>query len=371
MRKDLILGKLPDMFQFEDGSRVKNARDWEKRRKEILDIAVETEFGGMPPEPENMWFEALDLHGKKFTNTYRIHCGTKEYPFTFCFMVWRPDTDLKCPVILTGDALYDTNLDDQVIAEARRRGYAVAKFNRVELAHDMYNTDRSSGIYPMWPDKKFTAISAWAWGYHRVVDVLRQLDYIDPDQIAITGHSRGGKTVLLAGATDERIAYVNPNDSGTHGCGCYRFQQREEPGVFGEDYSEELGFLVEAAPHWMGERMKDYVGRENELPYDMHYIKALVAPRCFLETNAYGDIWGNPRGSYLSFLAAKEAWKLYGCEKNCQTWYRLGGHHHGWDDFCALFDFIDTIRCASPMPDAYTRKPYDDIEPLHDWSSPE
>ena len=371
MRKDLILGKLPDMFRFEDGSRVQSIEDWEKRRREILDVAVETGFGGMPPKPENMWFEALDLHGKKFTNTYRIHCGTKEYPFTFCFMVWRPDTDLKCPVILTGDALYDTNLDDKVIAEARRRGYAVAKFNRVELAHDMYNTDRTSGIYPMWPELKFTAISAWAWGYHRVVDVLRQLDYIDPDQIAITGHSRGGKTVLLAGATDDRIAYVNPNDSGTHGCGCYRFQQREEPGRFGEDYSEELGFLVKAAPHWMGEKMKDYVGRENELPYDMHHIKALVAPRCFLETNAYADIWGNPRGSYLTFLAAKEAWKMYGCEEKCQTWYRLGGHHHGWDDFCALFDFIDTIRCGAPMPDTYTRKPYDDIEPLHDWKCPE
>ena len=37
------------------------------------------------------------------------------------------------------------------------------------------------------------------------------LDYVDPYHIAVTGYSRGGKTVLLAGATDERIRYTNPN----------------------------------------------------------------------------------------------------------------------------------------------------------------
>ncbi|MGI6336193.1 MAG: hypothetical protein ACOXZM_03925 [Eubacteriales bacterium] len=371
MRKDIIKGMLPDPFVFRDGSRVRDTSDWARRRTEILDDAVVTEFGGMPPKPENLRYEALDLHGRRFTNTYRIHCGTSAYPFTFCFMTWRPDCDGRCPVILTGDALYDTNMDDRVIAEAKRRGFVVAKFNRVELAPDMYNTDRTSGIYPMWPELRFSAISAWAWGYQRVVDVLTQLDYVDPAQIAITGHSRGGKTVLLAGATDERIAYVNPNDSGTHGCGCYRFIQREPAGGMVNAQSETLDYMFEHVPYWMGDGLREYIGREEELPYDTHFIKALIAPRRFLETNAYGDIWGNPRGSYLSWLAAREAWKLYGVPERCQTWYRTGWHKQGFEDFTALFDFIDASRFETPMPAALTRVPYDDMQPLHDWSCPE
>ena len=86
MRNDVILGKLPDPFLFRDGSRVTCAADWSERRQEILDRIIETEFGGMPPEPENLWVEPLDLHGTSFTNTYRIHCGTEEHPFSFCFL---------------------------------------------------------------------------------------------------------------------------------------------------------------------------------------------------------------------------------------------------------------------------------------------
>lgn len=52
------------------------------------------------------------------------------------------------------------------------------------------------------------------------------------------------------------------------------------------------------------------------------FIKALIAPRCYLETNGYGDIWANPRGSYLSLMAAKEVWKFYGAEDKCACWYR-------------------------------------------------
>lgn len=371
MRKDVILGKLPDPFLFADGTRAANLDDWQRRRQEILDEVITTEFGGMPPKPDQIEVEPLDLHGTHFTNTYRIHCGTKDHPFSFCFMTWRPAVDHKCPVILTGDMLYDANLNDQVIAEALRRGFVVAKFNRVELAPDLRNVGRTSGIFPLWPELKFSTISAWAWGYQRVVDALLTLDYVDPDQIAVTGHSRGGKTTLLAGATDDRIAYVNPNGSGTHGCGCYRFEQREEPGKFGEDYSETLEFMFEHIPDWMGEGLRQYIGREQELPYDMHTIKALIAPRYLLETNAYGDIWANPRGSYLTNRAAREVWKLYGCEERCQAWYRTGVHNHGWRDFNALFDFIDAVRYGAPLPADITRVPYEDLQPLHDWTCPQ
>ena len=110
------------------------------------------------------------------------------------------------------------------------------------------------------------------------------------DHIAASGHSRGGKTVLLAGATDERIRYVNPNGSGTHGCGAFRFLQREEEGRFGDAMSEPLQYMFDNIPYWMGQGLRAYIGREGELPYDSHFLKALIMPRCLIETNGYEDM---------------------------------------------------------------------------------
>ncbi len=363
---------LPDPFVFRDGRRVRSRSEWEARRREILEDAVGLEYDGMPPEPEVFRVEATHLRGKGETSSYRIHCGTHETPFSFCFYVYRSALDGRRPVVLTGDLTYTANCSDAVIAEANRRGFTVVKFNRNELAPDYADPERQYGINALWPALRFSAVSAWAWGYHRVVDALAGLDGADADHIAVTGHSRGGKAVLLAGATDPRIRYTNPNGSGTHGCGAYRFEQIEEEGRgFRDTKSEPLAFMMENVGYWMGQGLWKYVGKEETLPHDSHFIKALIAPRCFLETDGYDDIWANPRGSYLSLEAAREVWKLYGAADKCACRYRPGGHRHGWEDFNALFDFMEADLKGTPLPEEFTRIPYDDMEPLYDWSAPE
>lgn len=359
MRKDVILGKLPDVLLKSDGKKVQNANDWNIKRTEILNSAVELEFGGMPEGPDKIRVEKLTEPGIGRINSYRVHCMVKNFDFTFCINVHRPKVEGKVPLVLTGDGIYEY-CSDKVIAEANKRGFAVAKFNRTEFAHDMFNMDRSEGIYPLFSELKFGAISAWAWGYMRAVDALCTLDYIDSQNIAISGHSRGGKAVLLAGACDTRIRYVNPNGSGTHGCGCYRFEQREQPGLYEDDRSETLADLFGVVPYWMGQDMKKFIGKENQIPHDMHFIKALVAPRILLETNGYDDIWANPRGSYITNIAAKNVWHLLGFGENCLTHYRQGGHNHTFEDFCVLFDVMEQVILGN-KPKEYP-KPYNDIE---------
>ena len=147
-------------------------------------------------------------------------------------------------------------------------------------------------------------------------------------------------------------------------------QSDEDTADRAKAYRENVKIMMERLNYWMGQGLWDYVGKEETLPHDSHFIKALIAPRCYLETNGYGDIWANPRGSYLSLLAAKEVWKFYGAEDKCACWYREGGHAHGWLDFNALFDFMDTDLHGTPLPDSITRLPYDDMELLHDWTAP-
>jgi hypothetical protein len=234
-------------------------------------------------------------------------------------------------VLLNGDGCW-RYLTDEVVMEALRRHTMIAQFNRCELAADAKSMDRASGIYPLFPDHDFGAIAAWAWGYHRCVDFLLTQKEVDAAKIAIAGHSRGGKCVLLAGATDTRIALTAPNNSGCGGAGSYYFQA---PG------SETLTDILGPFAYWFGPSLPAYAGRQNELPFDQHFLNALVAPRVLLTTEALGDLWANPVGTFHTHAAAKPVYALLGAADNIGVVYREGVHQHGLADWVTVLECMD------------------------------
>lgn len=341
--QDRLLAPLPSVLNGADKD------TWPQRRKEILEMMVDLEYGGMPPEPESLRVEQLQ-HSLGEMLSMRVHIN-EAFSFTLQLYkpVKRPKPGTKFPVILTGDGCY-RNCNDAVIDEAAARGYAVAKFNRVEIVPDI-DTGRTGGIYELYPGMTFGALSAWAWGYSRAMDALETLDIVDASRVAITGHSRGGKTVLLAGALDERFAWVHPNDSGCGGAGCFRYRTEPRNGLRG---NERLQEILKSLGFWFGPKLKEYIGRDWELPFDQHFLKAAVAPRKLVETSAREDTWANPVGSYLTHLAAKEVYELLGVPDNIAYRIRPGGHAHTPADFGALFDFMEDVR---KIPEGFDPQP--------------
>ena len=340
--------KLPDLFRFNDGGKVRTPSDWRKRRQELRDTIVELLYGGMPPVPEHTRVELLHPHFAKSLGMYRYHTyrviADPEWKLTFTMKVIAPPGDGPFPVIINGDGCWEF-FNEEIISEVMSRQCALALFNRVEIAPDIYKDIRNSGIYHLYPDGRFGTLAAWAWGYHRCVDALLQLDEVDDPylykhripldtaKIAIAGHSRGGKTTLLAGATDERIALTCANNSGTGGAGSY---------IFHGENSEMLRDSMKSAFYWYNrEFMSQYVDRQEELPFDQHFLKALIAPRALLTTEALGDSHANPEGTWLIHQAAREAWKFLGAEERIGIRYREGGHAHGIGDWRTFLDFLD------------------------------
>lgn len=340
--KDRLLAPLPPICPGAD------AAAWRIRRKEILDQIVDLEYGGMPPEPESLRVEQLQ-HPMGEMLSMRVHINER---FSFTLQLYkpvkRPQPGVKFPVILTGDGCYH-NCNDAVIQAAADRGWAVAKFNRVEFAHDIPHSSRAGGIYELYPGTGFGAISAWAWGYSRAMDALETLDIVDTACVAITGHSRGGKTVLLAGALDERFAWVNPNDSGCCGAGCFRYRTEPRDGKRG---NEQLRDIIKSYDFWFGPELREYIDRDWELPFDQHFLKACVAPRKLMETSARDDTWANPVGSYLTCQAAREVYTLLGVPDNIAYRIREGGHAHTPADFNAFFAFIEDVHAVTEGFDA-------------------
>jgi len=369
LQKMDVLSPLPDLFRMDDGRRVATEQDWEARRAELYRTVVDLQYGGMPPEPE--FLEVEPLFCGKFAS-YRIHTGRRDKPITFAMqIIWPKEKAEKYPVIIDGDGCFMVVHKPETLDPISEAGVAFIRFNRAELAHDISEDPRNHGLYAVYPEYKFGALAAWAWGYHRCLDAAIRLGIVDERIVACTGQSRGGKTALLAGATDSRFTIVNPNCSGCSGAGCYRVHaivQRED----GYDWpSEKLEDILKWFPHWFGEDLSAYLGKEGELPFDQHYLKALVAPRILLDTEAMSDAWANPAGTYLTYLAAMEAYRFLGAEENNLIHFRDGFHQHAIADIEVLLNVIRYVRDGEALAERINRPPFPDLEPIHNWSCPQ
>lgn len=366
-----LLADLPDLFAGADGGRVRTAADWRRRRGELADALLGTVYGRLPPAG-TVRLELLHRHHPvarlhdAFHYQYRVVLEGGARPFWFLLDLLTPRGDGafpqsgRAPVVLCGDGCWKY-ASDEVAAEVLGRGWAFATFNRTELAPDCYDPARDSALYQVHPGLDFGAIAAWAWGYHRAVDALASLPFLDAGRIAVVGHSRGGKAALLAGATDERIALTAANDSGCGGAGCFRW--------LGEG-CERIEHMLKAIPYWFAPALRAYAGREQDLPTDLHALKALCAPRPLLTTEALGDLWANPTGTCQTHRAAREVWRFLGAEDRLGHWYRPGGHTHGLDDWRAFLDFAGLHLLGRPCPTRFDLDPFPAMADAFAWKAP-
>ncbi|MCX6327857.1 MAG: acetylxylan esterase [Bacteroidia bacterium] len=313
---------LPDIFTLANGKKVATTAVWDQqRRSELLNLFRTEVYGFAPPKPDNLTFRVVEsdphaMGGKATLKRVAISFQLKDEPFTFHLTLFVPNhPGTKSPVFLelnhrgiekidqTGDSISDFWPAKYVI----ERGYAIAVIDvSAEVEPDEPNA--ATGIRVFYrqhyakPDElTWGALSAWGWAGSRAIDYFE----IDPDvnaaQVAMVGHSRGGKAALWAGAQDTRIALTCSNCSGEGGSSLSRRR-------FGNYILE----MTRKNSHWFAPKYKTYAGNESTMPFDQHMVVALVAPRGYQCGNASEDLWADPRGSWLSLIEASKVWVMYG-----------------------------------------------------------
>lgn len=343
----------------EDGRLITTKEEHAAAKAHLRHILEEYAYGQMPKAPDHIEFsktgeEQNPCAGKArlFYMKADIRMGEAEFSFPFFAAIptrcqapmpalvyirfWKPFSDRYLPL----EELID-------------RGYAVFSFTHTDVSTD--DGDFTTGIAPYLCDRtKQNApgkIALWAWAAMRVMDYVQTRDDIDLSHVAVIGHSRLGKTALLAGGYDERFRYVVSNDSGCMGASFTR-------GKIGESYEK----IADAFPFWFCPRFVAETDRCTELPYDQHFLLALTPPRSLLVGSAEDDTWADPAGEFLCLYKMNELYALYGMRGlitsdavptapyvsdhagDASYHLRHGRHFMSREDFNVYLDFIDQKR---------------------------
>ena len=338
---------LPDPLVMLSGERVASKDQWfQQRRPELKALFQHYMYGFFPPSPDLV--EARVLHedaaafgGKATLREIAISYPPRGTPPIYLLLVVPNRRKGPAPVFVgmnfcgnhalvkdpavriptawmypnhpgvqnnrASEAGRGAEMDVWSLEQSIDRGYAVATFYNGDIDPD--RTEVREGIQPLFEKAALVrpgphawgTIAAWAWGISRVVDSFAVRPDIDKNRIAVVGHSRLGKTALLAAAFDDRIALAIPHQAGCGGTAPSR-------GKVGESVKQ----INDHFPHWFCGAFKEFNSQPERLPFDQHCLAALVAPRPLLFTNAVEDTWANPEGQFDVLRAADPVYRLVG-----------------------------------------------------------
>lgn len=86
-------------------------------------------------------------------------------------------------------------------------------------------------------------------------------------------------------------------------------------------------------PYWFCKSYQKYIGKEQDLPFDQHWLLALLAPRPVYVASGSEDNWADPYSEFFACVAASDAYKLLGKKGlvHNNRFIEPGEFLHAWD----------------------------------------
>ncbi len=282
-----------------------------KTKNELLEILLKAEYGYIPPAPDetSVIEESRDISfcaGKADLVKLKFTCYGQWGEFSFpAYYVCPKNAKKPVPAFIHinfRDMIPDRYQPTEELIDA---GYATLTFCHNDITQDNWDfTEGFAGLlYPNGErrDDQCGKIGLWAWAAIRLMDYAVTIPEIDKDRISVVGHSRLGKTALLAGALDERFYCAISNDSGCSGAALAR-----------EKTGETVAGINTNWGYWFCNNYKKYSDNEDKMEFDQHFLLAANYPHKVYVCSAEEDKTAHPRNEYLSCVAASEFFEKNG-----------------------------------------------------------
>ena len=279
-----------------------------KKQKEIRRLLAEKQYGVIPPKPEHMSVEITDederfCAGSVVLRRLKLNFEHEGNSFSFVATSAIPKSDKPVPAFLHINFWSPVPNKYMPTEEICDGGFAVFSFCHADVTSDDGDFKNGCAKYLVKSRRNANAsgkLAIWAWAAMRVMDYIETLSEIDSTKVTVVGHSRLGKTALLASAYDDRFMCAISNDSGCCGAAIERKKA-------GETYKR----IAEVFPFWFCPSFIKNALAEKEMPFDQHYLLALSVPRHIIIGSAEEDLWADPTSEFLCLASVNEAYRLF------------------------------------------------------------
>lgn len=379
--------KLPDPMAGPDGARITSPEQWPEQREYLKAMLEHYMYGHVPPPPYNTKGEVVGSEkiydGAAVRDTVKITCGPNN-AVAFTATLTRPARPGPFPVVVThhmeiGDKTVEQFFEEEKIdkknlksygtcvieEELLQRGYALASYTKTELCPDAVDISASQ-LFKIYPDSDWRAVAMWSWGHSRIADYLETTDWADLDRLIVTGASRGGKIALHSAVYDERFAVCAASISGCGGAGNFRYLGGRMGNGMGR--VETIADMTRKDGMWyfFADRLADFAyrddpavpGDEAYLPFDLHFLRALIAPRAVISTDGLDDVWCGCFGTQLSWHASQPTFNFLDAAGKNALFLREDGHMYNETDWHEVLAFCDNVLYGMQIPHGYTTRCY-------------
>ena len=277
------LGDYRSPLLFADGTRVRTASDWDRRRVEIKKMWTRL-LGPWPPRITRPQVEVLNSTRRENLVQHQVRFQWTPREHTTGYLLI-PDGEGKRPAVLT--VYYEP--ETAVGLKGENRDFALQLARRGFVTLSIGTTDASSKqtyalYYPEIDDAQVQPLSMLGCAAANAWHVLASRPEVDSQRIGIVGHSFGGKWALFAACLFDRFAAVAVSDPGI------MFDTHPSVNYWEPWY---LGWHVRP---W---RKRGVITAENPARglypqllsegRDLHELQALLAPRPFLVSGGAVD----------------------------------------------------------------------------------
>ncbi|TWT67199.1 Alpha/beta hydrolase family protein [Allorhodopirellula solitaria] len=278
------LGTYRSPLEFDDGTRVQTATDWNRRRDEILQ-QWESQLGTWPDLISDPQVEILDTIRRENFTQHRIRFRWTPNEFTTGYLMI-PDSDKPMPAVVTvfyepETAIGQGTPDRDFALQLARRGFVTLSIGTTKASQ----ARTYSLYYPSIEDTRVAPLSMLGYAAANAWHVLANRPEVDAERIGIVGHSFGGKWAMFAACLFDKFA-----------CAAW-----SDPGIVFDESRESINYWE---PWYLGYhpqpwRKRGLITAENPAyglypklraaGRDLHELHALMAPRPLLVSGGAED----------------------------------------------------------------------------------
>ena len=342
--------ELPNPFVFLDGSRVRSADDWQRRRAELKGMFADYQYGHMLPKPQKMTIErgaiAADEASKLSIQDLTLNLEQEGKTLALHVRLYLPsEARGKLPVVIQSSFGPRMKADGKILRNLRPTGLRGGGVHIRGGRGRRQGCTQRRGLYAVWRVDRLRGTDGV--GVVRVTNDRRTGDpgYDRPTKMVVTGHSRYGKASLVAGAFDERIAVTVPSHPDA--------AARRLTG----------SSTARASNCTMSWVLRIGSGRTSVSSAIRYRGCRSISICCWrwwrreslLLTEGTQDAWINPEGAQLTYLAARKVYEFLTAADKISIRFRPVGHIPSNED---LLDFADHVFFDKPLPEEFGKFAY-------------